>query len=50
MWWIHILEKCWNGLRNAMQKYGILPVLLVIVYFAGITILFALMRSHVWFS
>lgn len=49
MSWIHILEKGWNGLRDAMEKYGTLPVLLVIVYFAGITILIALMRSHVWF-
>ncbi|MDR3766971.1 MAG: hypothetical protein Q3Y08_08090 [Butyricicoccus sp.] len=34
MWWIEILEKYWNQLRDFIKKYGMLSLVILVVYFA----------------
>lgn len=33
MWWIEILEKYWNQLRDFIKKYGVLSFVILAVYF-----------------
>ena len=33
MWWIEILEKYWNQLRDFNQKYGMLSFVILAFYF-----------------
>lgn len=48
-WWLEILEAQWNRLRDAVKKYGVLPVVILAVYFVGMIVLLTLVRSELRF-